>query len=96
MKVKKSCFVTRGGRIARLPLPIREQINHRLEDGRGGRTKAHAVGSWCCHIPLRQAGPVADKTAERERSKGATPLCGSLPAPQGERAEFVLFVLFGG
>ena len=82
--------MTRRGKIARLPLPIREQINHRLEDGGGGRTKAHGVGSWCCHLPLQQAGPVANKTADRERSKGATPLCGSLPAPQGERGEFAL------
>jgi hypothetical protein len=42
MKVKKRSFVTRPGKIARLPLSIREQINHRLENNE----EAKQIAAW--------------------------------------------------
>jgi len=44
---KKYLFMTRRGKIARLPQPIRDQINHRLENGE----EAKQIAEWLNTLP---------------------------------------------
>jgi hypothetical protein len=45
--VKKEVFMTRNGKIARLPQPSREQINRRLENGEEGKQ----IAEWLNTLP---------------------------------------------
>ena len=47
MKLKKNVFYDKTGKIARLPLPIREQINQRLENGEEGKK----IAEWLNTLP---------------------------------------------
>jgi hypothetical protein len=44
---KKRFFMTRNGKIARLPQEIREQVNRRLEDGEPGKQ----IAEWLNGLP---------------------------------------------
>jgi hypothetical protein len=48
---QKTNSMTRNGKIARLPLSIREQINHRLQNGEAGKQ----IAEWLNTLPEAQA-----------------------------------------